>query len=559
MTTRKKPATKTEASVPGERATASAPARPLKVGPALEVPLHMIRESPTNPRRRFDESALDELAASIRAVGVLQPVLLRPNGDPPRAGKNSEATFELVCGSRRCRAAQRAGLTRIPATIRDLSDLEALHAQLVENSQRQDVSPLEEAHAFQRLLELGEPVDEMGARIGRPTRYVRTRLALLELPTDIGDLVEAGGIHLGAAVAITRLSPSLQLEVIESVRQDVQDTSWDEIREAPLTMAQVQTMVRGWERRMERAPWSLEDETLAPSEAGPCSTCPYRSISQPDLFDEKIDRCTSKPCWETRTAAHWDRVKASGARIVPAEDEDKLLLHSTRVGDVLMRPQQLADGVEGVKPALLQEADGSYLEVYYREEVAEALEAEGRTELAAAVRTPTPKELDTWKERQKQLEQERQAAEAGIDARITELVDVVNRMDLARAVTVLRHLVAATLRAVPSVTVLQSMLRRRDIADPGSAQRVTTLLADLEDLPTWEIIAVLIEVATYTELRRGTGGPTDWLDELARLTGVQVVQPRQEAAPSTGREAGTEPEPDATDAAEEGAAIGGEA
>ena len=113
-----------------------------------DLPLSILTESQTNPRRIFEESALKELAASIRSQGVLSPLLVRPL---------TERSFEIVAGARRYRAAQLAEAETVPVRIVNLTDAEALEAQLIENLQRRDVHPLEEAHGFRALLSLDEP------------------------------------------------------------------------------------------------------------------------------------------------------------------------------------------------------------------------------------------------------------------------------------------------------------------------------------------------------------------------------------------------------------------
>lgn len=559
----KRPRARKAASVPADRATATAPTRPAKKAaagaadlcelhdapegrkplPSAEVPLKMIVESPTNPRRRFDDAALAELANSIHAMGVLQPVLLRP-----RKG----GLFQLVCGARRFRAAKLAGLARIPAVIRPLTDLEALHAQIVENSQRLDVSPMEEAHAFKRLVDLGEPVDEIGERIGRPAKYVRARLTLLELPGDIADIIDAGGIHLGAALAITRLAPVLQGEVLEKIRKDVQDTAWEEIAAKPFTLGDVQEMVRGYARRMTDAPWSLDDASLAPEGAGACSACPYRSGAQPDLFDAAQDRCTNKPCWDERTTAHWERRKASGARVATPEDKPALLSGHTKVGGIWMSGAEIASGVAGVQPVLVPNEHGpGYREAYIRDEVADALVAEGRTELADQVRAKPRNVVEDWKEEQKRLEQRQREARARLDDRMTELLDRMAVQWEASAAQVLQLLTRRFLAAVPSVAVQQAMFRRRGLPDPKPAERVAQLLDTIDDTRPVELVGLLMEVACYSALHMSA---VEWLEELATRTGVALREQPPEAPQAAAGDDEGDPDTEEPDEAGEEAA-----
>ena len=130
-----------------------------------DLPLSVLTESRTNPRRFFEDSALKELAASIRSQGVLSPLLVRPLTD---------RSFEIVAGARRYRAAQLAEAETVPVRIVNLTDAEALEAQLIENLQRRDVHPLEEAQGFRALLNLDEPkysIEQIAAKTGKSPAY----------------------------------------------------------------------------------------------------------------------------------------------------------------------------------------------------------------------------------------------------------------------------------------------------------------------------------------------------------------------------------------------------
>jgi len=155
-----------------------------------EVPIDLIDPGFSQPRTFFDESALDELAKSITANGVVQPILVRRKG----------ARYELIAGERRWRAAQRAGLTRVPAVVRDVSDDKVLELALIENIQREDLNPIEEARAYRKLIDtLGLTQETVAERVGRDRSYVTNYLRLLKLPEDIQDLLQSGRISTGHA------------------------------------------------------------------------------------------------------------------------------------------------------------------------------------------------------------------------------------------------------------------------------------------------------------------------------------------------------------------------
>ena len=158
--------------------------------PTTEIPIELIDPSPLQPRSVFDEAKLDELAKSITTNGVVQPVLLRRKGD----------RYELIAGERRFRAAIRAGLRTIPGVVRNVLDNQVLEIALIENIQREDLNPIEEANAYKKLIEhLGLTQEMVADRVGRDRSYVTNYIRLLRLPSDIQDLVQTGRLSTGHA------------------------------------------------------------------------------------------------------------------------------------------------------------------------------------------------------------------------------------------------------------------------------------------------------------------------------------------------------------------------
>lgn len=167
----------------------------------LELSLTSILSNPRQPRTRFDDGELEELAASVAQVGVLQPVLVRPSADGHR--------YELVAGERRLRAAERAGLTEIPAIVRRTGDEQLLTEALVENIHRTDLDPLEEALAYQQLLEdFGVTHDELARRLGRSRSAISNSLRLLNLPAGVQQRVADRELTAGHARALLALADS---------------------------------------------------------------------------------------------------------------------------------------------------------------------------------------------------------------------------------------------------------------------------------------------------------------------------------------------------------------
>ncbi|MEI6570131.1 MAG: ParB/RepB/Spo0J family partition protein [Actinomycetes bacterium] len=169
-------------------------AAPVSGGGLEQVPVSAISPNKYQPRSHFDEEELTSLAESIRAVGVLQPVLLRPTG---------EGTYELIAGERRWRAARRVGLQSIPALVRETADTQSLEQALVENVHRSDLNPMEEAAAYQQLIEdFSMTHEQVAIRVGRSRASVTNTLRLLQLPPSVQRLVRDRALDMGHARAL---------------------------------------------------------------------------------------------------------------------------------------------------------------------------------------------------------------------------------------------------------------------------------------------------------------------------------------------------------------------
>ena len=163
---------------------------------SFRVEVDRITPSPFQPRRTFDEAKIEELAASIRNQGIIQPLVVRRKGDG----------YELIAGERRWRAAMRAGLTQVPIVVRDASDHEALQLALVENLQREDLNPIEEANGYRRLLEeFHWSQEEMAEKVGKSRPAIANSMRLLSLPTEVQQEVSSGNLPAGQARALLGL------------------------------------------------------------------------------------------------------------------------------------------------------------------------------------------------------------------------------------------------------------------------------------------------------------------------------------------------------------------
>lgn len=184
---------------------------------SLEKPIELLRPNPDQPRRLFSEAEIDDLAASIREKGVLQPILVRPVD----GGKS----FQIIAGERRWRASQKAGLKTVPVLVRELDDLEVLEIGIIENVQREDLNPIEEARAYRALMErFGRTQDAVAQVVSKSRSHVANTLRLLALPESIQDHVLHGRLTSGHARAIATAdnAEALAEQIIQkglSVRQ----------------------------------------------------------------------------------------------------------------------------------------------------------------------------------------------------------------------------------------------------------------------------------------------------------------------------------------------------
>jgi len=190
-----------------------------------ELPIESLHANSFQPRTVFDEQALKELADSISEHGIMQPILVRPSPE-------DSDSYEIIAGERRWRAAQKARLHQVPVVIRSLSDLEALALALIENIQREDLSPIDEAKGFRRLMdEFGHRQEDIAKTVGKSRPHVANLLRLLTLPTAVQDMLNEGHLSVGHARALittddpvglakTIIAQGLSVRAAESLAQD---------------------------------------------------------------------------------------------------------------------------------------------------------------------------------------------------------------------------------------------------------------------------------------------------------------------------------------------------
>ncbi len=284
----------------------------------VELALEVLRPSPTNPRKTSDKDRLAELTESVRKVGVLQAIVVRPVA-PERTGHvDVPAHYEIVVGERRWKAAKAAGLGTIPATIRHLTDVEVLEIQLVENKEREDVHPLEEAAGIQRYMRAAQvDADAVAAKIGMSKSHVYQRLKLLELIPTAQAPFREGELTAGHAILIARLQPKDQAEAVKAAIQThwVRGTGQGRDVKAAISVRELAAWIAAnVHLELSTAPWDLAAD-LGPN--GPCTTCPRNSDNAPELFPElkrKSGVCTDPAGYQAKLNAFLQSRKAAAAK-----------------------------------------------------------------------------------------------------------------------------------------------------------------------------------------------------------------------------------------------------
>lgn len=273
------------------------------------LPMAQLQESPTNPRRRFDERALEELTASVRSQGVLQPLLVRAL---------DEDKYEIVIGARRFRAAQRAEKADVPVRVRELTDAQCAEIQLVENIQREGVHPLEEATAFYGLLHtygLNYDINMLALKAGKSPTFVAQRLKLVDLIPSIADAFLADQIGVGHALEIAKLPEVQQQKAFDAAFRNVWSNGKDTRVLVPLRdfTAWIEQNIL---LSLDSVPFDKNDAALVP-EAGSCAECPKRTGFNTLLFGETVhDSCSDVSCFQNKLGKFVEQQIAAKPKLV---------------------------------------------------------------------------------------------------------------------------------------------------------------------------------------------------------------------------------------------------
>ncbi len=269
----------TKASTTKKRSRRSATASKVnRNSTTLEIqnlPIGKIKADLKQPRKTFDEKMLVQLSDSIKEHGVLQPITVR----------KSRKDFIIVMGERRYRASKMAEKKTIPAIVRDYRNSEILEVQIIENLQRQDVEPTEEAEAIAFLTEKYAP-SEIAKRLGRTDNFVKQRLKLAVLIDGFKHFVRKGEMTISLGVAVALFEPEEQLLMLETMGEE-------------FNAHQINRMINNRTYSLENAPFDVNNEKLLPK-AGACDTCPFNAANQGNLFGEGKMVCTKTPCFEAK-------------------------------------------------------------------------------------------------------------------------------------------------------------------------------------------------------------------------------------------------------------------
>ena len=274
-----------------------------------DVPIASLIESTSNPRKRFDESRLNELAASFKSQGVLAPLLVREVED---------SKYEIVAGARRLRAAKIAELETVPVRVVKLTDAEATEARVIENLQREDIHPLEEALGFKSLLELGEPynIAHLSARAGKSEAYIYGRIRLADLFPAVAEAFLKDKIAIGHALLIAKLPVSQQQEAFNASFRSMWTSEGNTQVLIPVKELGV-WIESNILLQLASAPFDKEDETLVAG-AGSCVNCPKRTGFNKLLFGEiaRKDSCSDPNCFRAKIDASVSRTMEQKPQIV---------------------------------------------------------------------------------------------------------------------------------------------------------------------------------------------------------------------------------------------------
>ena len=277
------------------------------------IPIGKVKPDPKQPRKTFDEKQLQQLSDSIKEFGVLQPITVR------KSGKD----FIIVMGERRFRASKIANKKTIPCIVRSYENDEVLEVQIIENLQRKDVEPTEEAEAIAYLRDKHSP-SEIAKRLGRTDNFIRQRLKLAGLIDGFKHFVRSGEMTISLGVGVALFEPEEQQMMLETMGEE-------------FNAHQINRMINNRTYDLEKASFDVKDKKLVPK-AGSCIECPFNAANQGNLFGESKMVCTKSACFETKKSKSFlnliEKSKKENLLLIPeirqywADDENNQLIIS---------------------------------------------------------------------------------------------------------------------------------------------------------------------------------------------------------------------------------------
>ena len=492
------------------------------------LPLAQLQESPTNPRRRYDERALEELAASFVVQGVLQPLLVRAIDD----GK-----YEIVAGARRFRAAKLAALEEVPVRVVELSDAAVRESQLTENLLREDVHPYEEALALSGLLHLkGAQYDvaSISARLGKSPSYVMTRIRLTELEPTIAEVFLADQIGVGHALEIAKLPQPQQLKAFDAAFRTV----WNGGKESRVVLP-----LRDFSAWIEQnillsldsVPFDKNDATLVP-EAGSCAECSKRTGFNTLLFGEmsQRDQCSDGTCFNNKLGKFVERQIAEKPKLVQIttahgpRGDGAVLPRNRYVALNLSKPTKAKQPLSPYQKSCKHMAEAIVVDGAERGHTVKVCAEPSCTIHFADRHAPDPAQLAKQRE-QRHRELEKRKFEVTVRHRT--LAETLKRIasPLERADLVL---VANAMLEKTEPLRRETLARRHKMVD-GSASEVTYpqvqkgLALLLRQLDESGLSKLIVEIALLGNVESASQEDSDVLVTVARRHRVDVVKVRK--------------------------------
>lgn len=511
----------------------------------LMIDIARLEESKRNVRKRKDKPALESLVESIKENGVLQPLV--------GIGDATRGQIEILIGNRRLCAARKVGLKVLPVEVRaSIEDDRFTSIALVENLQREDLDPIDEAQGYKELVDRHKLAPEqIAARVGRSSSYVYRRLRLAELHEEVIRAVRAGAITFEIAGLIARIPvKSAQQEALGAIRKEA--TRFDPNGSA--TIHDAKTIIQHrFMFRLADAPFDREDATLCPK-AGACSACPKRTGSCPSLFDDvkEADTCTDPTCYGDKVKAMLDaRIKAAKERkeeILEGEAADRAFPFGPtgaprgfiRLDDRCDLDERKRSYRQVLKPApppttlAVFKREGLTVEIAAEKAVAAALKKIGLIgRFDPNDKAPKPSEADRTPAEAPAKDagaNDRQAAKieaATQNATIAEIVRKGETVELDRAAL---HLIAVGLIDSAWNDTLRRVEKRRDQKSTDGKPHGTQLRKIVADAPAKVLKGLIFELIAVRDLSNGADGRNDLIGTATKILGINTRKIQADAA-----------------------------